>query len=201
MAIPPRWELLNRIEDGRQGARAGLNSGLDDRYVGGTGPEHNANIQAMIIGEAPGGQEAIAGRPFVGPTGAVLEQLCAVGGLTWESMWLTNVVTFYPPWRENGRKPTDEEVAVFKIWLRREWVTVGRPTLVIPLGGTALYAVTGERSILKHAGTLMERTSRGGHQMSIWPMVHPSFGLRNPEARPLIESHWQKLEGWLASLV
>ncbi len=198
MAIPDRWELLGRIEDGRQGARAGLDSGLDDRYVGGYGPEDNADIDVMVIGEAPGGQEAMAGKPFVGPSGAVLTQLLGTAGLNPLRAWLTNVVTFYPPWRNGDRKPTDEEVAVFKVWLRREWVTVGRPKLIIPVGGTALYAITGQRAILKYAGTHMGFISRGGYQMDVWPMVHPSFGLRNPDARPAIEAHWLRLREWRA---
>lgn len=193
MAID-RWELLGRIEDGCQGARIGLASGLDERYVGGEGPDDTP--EAMVIGEAPGGQEAIAGRPFVGPSGAVLDQLLENAGLARERVWVTNVVKFRPP---GNRTPTDDEIAVFKIWLRREWVTIGRPTLIIPTGSVALYALTGHRvSILKYAGTHLRRTSRGGYQMDVWPMVHPSFGLRNPNARPSIEADWQKLGGWLA---
>lgn len=188
-----RWELLGKIEDGCQGTRAGLASGLDDTYVGGIGPD--TKPAAMVIGEAPGGQEQMAGKPFVGPSGGVLDQLLTVAGLERDEVWTTNVVKFRPP---GNRTPTDAEVEAFRIWLRREWVTIGRPGLIIPIGGVALHAIFGTKmSILKFAGQHMGRVSRGGYALAIWPMVHPSFGLRNPPVRESIEKDWERLGEWL----
>lgn len=208
------WEELDEIEDGNHGWRAALQdttdgvkgmSNLSAVYVSGEGD----NPEAFIIGEAPGAQEEIQQRPFVGPAGVAMRDLMAIAGLYAEvtyvgdnqngiahvaNCWLTNVVKFRPP---KNRKPTPIEIQAARPWLRREWRAVGKPRLIIPVGGTALEAVTGKQmSILKVAGKCHAVTSRAGLKLFMWPMVHPSFGLRVPAIRSLIEEDWQRLAEW-----
>lgn len=194
------WDALDVLRK-REMCSGGFGS-LGTRYVPGEGD----NPQAFIIGEAPGAQEEIKGRPFVGPAGAVLRQLMMLAGLHTEAFpnfpdancWLTNVVKFRPP---GNRNPTEAEIKAARPYLREEWIAVGRPRLIIPVGGIALRAITGKQiSILRAAGKCHwyagEYTGKGGPNLAIWPMVHPSFGLRNPGVQPLLEEDWERLGKW-----
>lgn len=178
------------------------------RYVSGEGD----NPRAMIIGEAPGAEEDVAGRPFVGKSGIVLRQLMEFadlyatdtylgyadddighsGDVTQEAnCWLTNVCKFRPP--RNGT-PTDTEIKAFRPLLRQEWRAVGRPKLIIPVGAVALQAVMGKSiSILKSAGKCHRYKD-----FYIWPMVHPSWGIRsgNAQLQELLEQDWINLGEW-----
>jgi uracil-DNA glycosylase family 4 len=167
---------------------------------------------AFIIGEAPGAQDVIKRRPFVDAAGSVLRDLMATAGLhvrhPWftnddpeANCWLTNVVKFRPPMRNGTRRPTPEEVAAARPYLRQEWVAVGRPRIIIPIGGVAFRAVTGKpASILRAAGKLWPPiiSNDDGAPLFVWPMVHPAFGLRTPEVQPLIEKDWETLAAWMA---
>ncbi len=191
------WDELERLET-EQYAHLAFNA-LAGPFVTGEGD----NPIAMIIGMAPEAQEVIKGRPFVGPAGRVLRDLMDIARL-WSTdspcdpslpanCWLTNVVKFRPP---SNRKPTPAEIAAARPYLRREWIAVGRPRVIIPVGGTALQAVTGVTlSITRVAGKLM--TFPSSPDMFIWPMVHPAFGLRTPAVQPLLEKDWQALADWL----
>lgn len=179
---------------------------LGDDYIPGEGD----NPRAMIIGEAPGAQEQIRGRPFVGPAGLILRQLMHVAGLSTTAenarddyviqqpnCWLTNTVKFRPP---GNRKPTILEVQASRQYLVREWIAIGKPRVLVLVGWVALFAITGkEQSILRAAGKMHTALSKtDGEPLYVWPMVHPSFGLRNPGVQPLLEQDWQKLGEWLS---
>lgn len=183
-------------------------SGLHQIDVPGEGDDP----QVMIIGEAPGAQEAIRRRPFVGPAGQVLRQLMGVAGLYSREIgqasqnqtitgqpncWLTNTIKFRPP---GNRKPTADEVSAARPYLVREWQAIGKPRVIVLVGGTALWAITGkEQSILRAAGKpFYEISKTDGLPIYIWPMVHPTFGIQNPQVQPLLEQDWQKLGEWLA---
>lgn len=185
-------------------------STLGQRFVPGEG----GNPEAFIVGEAPGAVEEAQGKPFVGPC-AVVRELMGLAGLhtvaspavyapsgrMWRQQldpncWLTNVVKFRPP---RNRNPTDAEIKAARPYLRREWLAVGSPKLIIPIGNIALRAITGKRiSILRSAGKCHYYTSRLGPEMYIWPMVHPSFVMRqgSDQLKELIEADWERLGAW-----
>lgn len=207
------WERLGDIEDGNHGWRTTLShpgkgevtAYLSHVYVAGEGD----NPEAFIIGEAPGATEEAKRRPFVGVAGVAMRDLMALAGLyatdtitlaggeSWPvkpNCWLTNVVKFRPP---RNRKPTSLEIKAARPFLRQEWEAVGKPALIIPVGGTALEAVLGKpQSILRAAGKCHKATSREGKELFIWPMVHPSFALRTPAVQPLLEADWERLAEW-----
>lgn len=205
-------DALGNVEDCCWGWRSAFPS-LGDIYVPGEGAD-DGNAIAFIIGEAPGAQEVMRRRPFVGPAGRVLRDLMLLADLCstdqWShgsddfpetqgyvapNCWLTNVIKFRPP---GNRKPTDDEIKVARPSLRDEWVAVGCPDIIIPVGSTALEAVLGRReSILRSAGKHHKATSKDGTPLHIWPMVHPSFGLRNPAVRPVLERDWERLGEWI----
>lgn len=196
------WDALGELEDWNRAWRATLDTGLSERYVPGEGD----NPRVLIVGEAPGAQEDSALRPFVGDAGRVLRDLMAAVGLfTGETphfglpnCWLTNLVHFRPP---GNRNPLDAEITVARMGLRDEWVAVGKPEIIIPVGKIPSQAIFGKKiSILRDSGSMFERTSREGKKLKIWPMIHPSFGLREKSIIPAIEKDWDQFAEWFASI-
>lgn len=196
------WDALLNLEDWNRAWRATLDTGLSERYVPGEG----GNPRVLIVGEAPGAQEDSALRPFVGDAGRVLRDLMAAVGLfTGETphfglpnCWLTNLVHFRPP---GNRTPLPAEISVARLGLRDEWVAVGKPEIIVPVGKIPTQAIFGKKmSILRVAGSLIEHRSRQGKKLKIWPMIHPSFGLRNKSMIPMIEKDWDKFAEWFASI-
>ena len=202
------WDQLEQLEDGSQGwrvafARGGTGHGLADLsgvYVPGEG----GNPKAFIIGEAPGAQEETQRRPFVGPAGIAMRDLMAIAGLYSAfthtggepNCWLTNVVKFRPP---RNRTPTPIEIKAARPYLAMEWRAVGKPRVIVPVGGTALTAITGKKqSILIAAGKLHKYRSREGIDLYIWPMVHPSYGIRGgPSVQAVLEKDWETFADWM----
>lgn len=154
----------------------------------------------MIVGEAPGADEVMALRPFVGASGKVLRQLMAIAGLYahntlpdhYSNCWLTNAVKYRPP---RNRTPTLVELMHSRPYLLDEWRLVGKPTVIIAVGAPALTAIRGQQTpISKHAG----KPLRSKNGRTIWPMYHPAFGLRGSnQLKETIESHWEALAEWL----
>lgn len=175
---------------------------MSDVYVGGEG--ENEQPPVMLIGEAPGAEEVLRHRPFVGKSGRVLRQLMEVAGLFTgyapyfgnANCWLTNVVKFRPP---RNRTPYPDEINTVRSLLRNEWICIGKPRIIIPVGNTALAAVVGRQtSILKHSGWLHKVLSNvDGKDLYIWPMIHPSYGLHNPAIQPVMEEDWINFGKWL----
>ena len=199
------WERLHTFEHLEKDAndvRLLFPRLAQSNYVPGEGAEKPV---AFIVGEAPGAEEDMRRRPFVGRSGQVLHQLMDFAGLwTTDSncdkskpanAWITNVVKFRPP---GNATPTDAELYGFRQLLMREWILVGKPRLIIPVGATALKAITKRQiSILRVAGKPLrsENTS-----VTVYPMIHPSYGLRGDDAvKEKMESHWERLRKWRAS--
>ena len=199
-------EGLDAVERHHRRWRFRQASHLSERYVPGEGCDTGKPI-AIIIGEAPGAQEDLKLRPFVGDSGLVLRELMASIGLFTgytphfgqSNVWLTNVVKFRPP---GNRTPDEAMIEGVRHLLRKEWNAIGRPKVVIPVGGVALHAVLGYKaSILAMAGELHTFTSRTtGDVHYVWPQVHPSFAMRSENAKqlqPLLERDWQVMGEWL----
>lgn len=111
--------------------------------VFGEGP---TEAEMMLVGEQPGDREDRAGRPFVGPSGHVLDAALSVAGIDRESVYVTNAVKHFK-WRARGRrrihdKPNRSEVAACRPWLDAELAAV-RPRVLILLGATAAQALLG----------------------------------------------------------
>lgn len=151
--------------------------------------------RVLIVGEAPGATENTTRKPFTGASGRVLRSLITdVAGLEESDYFITNTVKYRPP---GNRTPTFEEVAYSVPYLRREWSALGRPKVLVAVGGTAFdalwpqdWARTG--GITHYAGK--PRTVKGG--CALWTMFHPAYGLRNAKVRPLMEQHWQEFGTW-----
>lgn len=195
--------LLLDVEEASRAWRLASAPSLSERYVAGEGD----NPRVMLIGEAPGAQEDIRLRPFVGPAGRVLRELMDIAGIYTgftpqfgeANCWLTNVLKHRPP---RNRKPFEPEIEAMRPLLRKEWTAVGKPRVIIPVGGVALRAVLGSWvSVTKVSGKPMLKRSDGlnGLLVAVWPMIHPSYALRNKGIQPVVERDWERLGDWLAN--
>ena len=116
--------------------------------VFGEGPP---DARIMLVGEQPGNDEDLAGHPFVGPAGQVLDQALAAAGLDRRALYLTNAVKHFKfeprgKWRIHQR-PRGREVAACRPWLMAELSRV-RPTVLVALGATAAGALHGPKVAL-----------------------------------------------------
>ena len=105
----------------------------------------------MMVGEQPGDQEDLAGHPFVGPAGKLLDRAMAEAGLDRKKAYLTNAVKHFknePRGKKRlHKKPNRYEVEVCRVWLRQE-IELVRPQLILALGVTAAVALAGRSVVL-----------------------------------------------------
>ncbi|HEY1042832.1 MAG TPA: UdgX family uracil-DNA binding protein [Telluria sp.] len=136
----------------------------------------------MLVGEQPGDQEDIAGHPFVGPAGQLLERAIAQAGLDRKKLYVTNAVKHFK-WEPRGKRrmhktPAQREVDACRYWLEGELASV-RPQVVVALGSTALKAVLADSG-----ATLKEAIGEPFMHDGRWVVAtyHPSYALRVPDA-------------------
>ncbi|MCH9809173.1 MAG: uracil-DNA glycosylase [Alphaproteobacteria bacterium] len=135
----------------------------------------------MIIGEAPGRDEDIAGKPFVGRAGQLLDRMLASIGLTEAEVHITNVVYWRPP---GNRTPTAMETDTCRPFLERQAQFVA-PEYVLLVGGSAAKSVLNlSEGIMKLRGKWRELTI-GGHSVKAIATLHPAYLLRTPAAKRL----------------
>lgn len=139
----------------------------------------NPAAKLMIVGEAPGTQENKQGKPFVGPSGKLLEQILASVQLTSEEdLFITNAVFRMPPGSDGRplRKPTTAEIDYYKPYLD-EIIRLIDPKIILLTGGVSMQSVLDEKKlgITKMRGQWVERDGRW-----IMPIFHPAYLLRNP---------------------
>ncbi|PVA11889.1 uracil-DNA glycosylase [Pelagivirga sediminicola] len=147
--------------------------------VCGEGPQRAA---LMVVGEQPGDQEDLAGRPFVGPAGQLFDKIAAEAGLDRSRAYITNAVKHFkhiPRGRRRiHQRPDAGEVAHCRWWLDAE-IERARPDLIVAMGATAALALTGSGARITARRGTVER-GRLGHNVLI--TLHPSYLLRLPEA-------------------
>ncbi len=111
--------------------------------VPGEGPD---SARLMLVGEQPGDQEDLAGRPFVGPAGQLLDRALAAAGIERAQVYVTNAVKHFKyelrGKRRLHKKPAELEIAACHAWYESEVATV-QPALIVALGATAVRAVLG----------------------------------------------------------
>lgn len=151
----------------------------------------------MIVGEAPGREEDLAGFPFVGQAGQLLDRMLAAIGLSRKAedlpaaVYITNTL----PWRPPGnRDPTPEEIAMMRPFLMRH-IALARPRLLIAAGNAACSALLGQRGILRLRGNWKDCEG-----LPLMPMTHPSYLLRNPAAKREAWSDLLDIRARLAAL-
>jgi DNA polymerase len=179
--IPPR-PTLNKLRDAAAGCRA------CDLWKRGTQTvfgEGTAKATILFVGEQPGDKEDLAGRPFVGPAGALFDASLEAAGIERAQVYVTNVVKHFK-WEPRGKrrihkKPNAVEIAACRPWLDSE-IGVVRPRAIVCLGSTAAQAVISPRFRVTQQRGIFVPSELAEY---VTATVHPSSILRAPsdEAR------------------
>ena len=144
-----------------------------------------------LVGEAPGAQEDETGRPFVGRSGALLDELLAQAGLDRRSAAVLNVVKCRPP---GNRDPLPDEIAACAPYLERQIATID-PEVIVTLGRFSMARwFPGERISRIHG-----QPKRDGKRLIV-PMYHPAAALHQGALRGAIEEDFAKLPKFLAEV-
>ncbi len=141
----------------------------------------NPAARLMLIGEAPGRDEDLEGKPFVGRAGQLLDRMLAAIGLTGEDAYITNVVYWRPP---GNRTPSPQEIQACRPFLERQ-IELVDPEAVVLLGGAAAKEMLATaEGIMKLRGKWLKHTL-GGKPRRVLATLHPAYLLRNPVAKRL----------------
>ena len=152
--------------------------------------EGSAESGILFLGEAPGYNEDVQGRPFVGAAGQLLDQLLAGIGLDRSKVFITNVVRHRPP---ENRDPLPEEVAACHVWFERHLAAL-KPKVVVTLGRHAMYKFFPGESISRVHGRARKKDG-----ITIFPVFHPAAALHQPSLRSDLEKDFQALAAFLES--
>jgi uracil-DNA glycosylase family 4 len=137
--------------------------------------------RVMLIGEAPGRDEDLAGKPFVGPAGQLLDRMLASIGLDETNVHITNIVYWRPP---GNRTPTPQEAQACRPFLERQ-VELVAPELVVLLGGAAAkHVLDVAEGIMRIRGKWRE-LEIGTTRVRVIPTLHPAYLLRTPAGKRL----------------
>ena len=141
----------------------------------------NPNAKLLIIGEAPGPEENIQGKPFVGRAGQMLDKILQAANFDPEQdVYITNSVFRMPPGEEGKsfRKPTDAETDFYRPYVF-EIIRLINPSVMLLTGNVASYSILRKTGITSLRGKWIELQGRW-----IMPIFHPSYLLRNPSKEP-----------------
>ncbi len=152
--------------------------------------EGNPKARLLFVGEAPGAEEDLQGRPFVGRAGRLLDRIIAAMGFSRGEVFIANVLKCRPP---NNRDPLPEEVRACSPFLLRQVSCIG-PEVIVALGKPAATFFLGrEASIGDIRGTLFEFQG-----IPVMPTYHPAFLLRNERFKGDVWKDMQRVMALLA---
>ena len=155
------------------------------------------DARVMMIGEAPGEQETLKGRPFVGKAGRNLDAFLETAQLDRRELYVTNTVKFRPTKRSTAgrivnRPPTQEEIRLFLPWLKREIAMVS-PECVITLGNVPLQALTDRKTVIGDVhGSFIQKD-----KWLLYPMYHPASVIYNPGLKDVYREDILRFGRWL----
>jgi DNA polymerase len=142
----------------------------------------NPGAEIMLIGEAPGAEEDRRGKPFVGPSGQLLDRMLATIGLDRSKVYITNVIYWRPP---GNRSPTPAEIAACQPFLERQ-IELIRPRLIVFVGGIAARGLLGvKEGVTKLRGRRLSYRLADGTSIPAMVMFHPAYLLRQPAQKRL----------------
>jgi len=154
---------------------------LSKVLVQGEGP---LDAKVMFIGQAPGRNEDVERRPFIGTSGKFLTQLMTLAGIDRKSVYICSVVQFFPPL---NRMPTDEEIELCKEFLFKQ-IDIVNPKLVVLLGALASKTVANVEKVGTNHGTIIEKEGR-----TYFISMHPAAAVRIRTKIPVMEKDFKKL--------
>ncbi|MDE1871096.1 MAG: uracil-DNA glycosylase [Candidatus Micrarchaeota archaeon] len=153
---------------------------LSRRFVPAEGPP---DAEVMFIGQAPGRNEDMQLRPFIGTSGKFLDRLMGLAGIERKSAYIASVVQFFPP---ENRIPSDEEIQLCSRFLFRQ-IDIVNPRFVILLGSVACKTVLGMEKIGSIHGTVVKKGNRT-YMLS----MHPAAAVRIRSKMPEMERDFRR---------
>jgi len=192
-ATPPNSSNLSPVREAAQNCTACHLYKRATQTVFGEGPK---KAPIMLVGEQPGDYEDVAGRPFVGPAGKIMDRALEEAGINRKEVYLTNAVKHFK-WGPRGKrrihqKPNSREVAACRPWLEAELRLV-RPKLLVVLGSTADQAIFGPSfRVTRERGKVLSSK----FAPKVVATVHPSSLLRQPDE----ESRHREYKNFVADL-
>jgi DNA polymerase len=149
----------------------------------------NPNADLMFIGEAPGRDEDLQGKPFVGRAGALLTDIIKAMKLTRDDVYIANVIKCRPP---ENRNPEPDELDACRPFIRRQ-IELIKPKVIVTLGRFALQSLMEKGfSITAARGSWLDYNG-----VKVMPTYHPAYLLRNPAAKKDV---WQDMKKVMAEL-
>ena len=154
---------------------------LWERATQGVPGEGPRRARLMLVGEQPGDEEDLQGKPFVGPAGRLLRRALEGAGVPADDVYITNAVKHFS-WEPRGKRrihktPAQREIAACHYWLERE-IETERPAIIVALGATALRAILNRKISIAEARAVTLSHESGAHVVATY---HPSAILRAPE--------------------
>ena len=156
--------------------------------------EGSPTAALVFVGEAPGAREDLAGRPFVGAAGRLLDDLLASIGLRRDEVFILNTVKCRPP---ENRNPQRSEIAACAPLLTRQLAAL-QPRVIATLGRHALAVFAPSAKIAEVHGRPYAQTESGEYQGAVlFPLYHPAAALHNGSLRPTLERDMAALRAYL----
>ena len=156
----------------------------------------DADAELMFVGEAPGRDEDLKGKPFVGRAGRLLDQLLDEIGLSRSQVFIANVLMCRPP---GNRDPLPEEIEECKPYLMRK-IELIEPKMICTLGNFATKTITGSpMGITKVCGRPQKR-ELAGLDVTVYPLFHPAAALRTPACLNSLREHMARIPELLEEL-
>lgn len=142
----------------------------------------NPQADIMFVGEAPGRDEDLEGKPFVGRSGQLLDRMLSAIGIDRSSAYISNVI----PWRPPGnRAPTPQETEICRPFIERH-IELVRPKVLVHLGGaSAKTLLNTTEGILRLRGNWRVYSGAAGLEIPAMPTLHPAYLLRTPAHKRL----------------
>jgi uracil-DNA glycosylase family 4 len=154
--------------------------------------EGNTNADLMFIGEAPGRDEDIQGRPFVGRAGQLLTKIIQAMNYNREDVYITNIVKCRPP---NNREPSRDETEKCKIYLFEQIANI-QPKVIVTLGNVPTHFFVPSKSGV----TTLRGMFHPFEDILVMPTFHPSYLVRNESNRLLKKMVWEDMKKVMAYL-
>lgn len=147
--------------------------------------EGNPRARVMIIGEAPGKNEDLQGKPFVGAAGKFLDELLEVAGLKREDVFIANVLKCRPP---SNRNPKPEEIEACATFLRQQTQTIS-PDVIVTLGNFATQFILRTGVGITHLRGTVQRAGR----FLVLPVFHPAAAIYDRLKRDVLLSDFERV--------
>ncbi|CDD66917.1 uracil-DNA glycosylase [Eggerthella sp. CAG:368] len=147
--------------------------------------EGNPHARVMIVGEAPGKNEDLQGKPFVGAAGKFLDELLEVAGLKREDVFIANVLKCRPP---SNRNPKPEEIEACATFLRQQTQTIS-PDVIVTLGNFATQFILRTGVGITHLRGTVQRAGR----FLVLPVFHPAAAIYDRSKRDVLLSDFERV--------